>query len=174
MALAKSHLLVSHSSDDTLIETYLWAAIEEVESRGTVALINQSRRQYVGPDVNLAGETLALAYLPIVSITGVSYIDTDGETQTLASSNYRLTTKGVLFGANLPQMVTGPDKLWVDYVAGYGDAATNVPQAWVQCVLFLTMRKYELRGDDIGKFADDWERAFDRLVMVAGANLRGY
>lgn len=171
----KSHLLVNHSSDDTLLDTLIWAAVEEVEARGNVALINQQRRQYLGPDAfDLADETIALSQLPIVSVSGVYYLDNDGVQQTLASSKYRVTRSGVLFGTDLPTMVSGPDKLWIDYVAGYGTNAGAVPAAWQHCVMYLTMHKYEMRGDDPGKYSAEWERAFNHLILVAGGSLRGY
>lgn len=173
-SIAKAHLLVNHSSDDTLLDTLLWAAVEEVEIRGNVALINQQRRQYLGPDEAIAEETIALSQVPIVSVSGVYYLDNDGAQQTLATSKYRVTQKGVRFGNDLPTMVTGPDKLWIDYVAGYGTTADSVPATWQHCVMFLAMHKYELRGDDPGKYSKEWERAFANLILMAGGQMRGY
>lgn len=172
--LVKEHILVNHTSDDNLIDILTWAAVEEVERRGNIALINQTRRQHIGPDIDLSEETLALSIMPIVSLTGVYYLDSTGTQQTLTADKYRLTQKGVRFGTNLPTMVDGPDKLWVDYVAGFGEAAANVPSAWQHCIMFLVMRKYELRGDDAGKNSEQWEKAFTHLILTAGGELRGY
>jgi uncharacterized phiE125 gp8 family phage protein len=172
--LVKEHILVNHGSDDNLLDVYTWAAVEEVETRGSVALVKQARRQYLGPDIRLEGETLALSVVPVASITGVYYLDADGLPQTLDQAKYRQTQKGVWFGVDLPAMVRGPDKLWVDYVAGFGETSASVPMAWQHCVMFMVMRKYELRGDDIGKNSEQWERAFSSLILCAGGELRGY
>lgn len=170
----KDHLLVSHNSDDVLIDTLAWAAIEEVENRGSVALIYQTRRQYLGGDMEVAKEAIAITHLPVASVTGVYYIDSNGVQQTLATSKYRVTQKGVYFPDILPSMAVGPDKLWIDYLAGYGSTAASVPAAWQHCIMYLTMHKYELRGEDPGKNSEQWQKALDRLIVAAGANLRGY
>jgi uncharacterized phiE125 gp8 family phage protein len=175
-----NHIQVSHSYDDNVIYDlggYLAAATEDVENRGNVALVNQSRKQTVGQEVLDAGlkyKTVALTVGPAQSITEVGYIDSDGADQVLDAALYRLTEGGaVYFLDNPPSLAKGPDTVWIDYVAGYGAAAADVPSKWRHLVMVIACRMYDFRGLDSGASNDSWERMIKHQIDVAGGSHRG-
>ncbi len=72
---------------------------------------------------------------PLQSVTSISYVDTNGDSQTLAASQYDVDTASLQ-----GRIVEDPDVTWpstktgqidavtVRIVAGYGDANTDVPE----------------------------------------------
>ncbi|MCW1932617.1 head-tail connector protein [Pararhodobacter zhoushanensis] len=79
------------------------------------------------------GERLPLALAPVASIASITYVDDSSVEQTLASSTYRLHKD--FSGAFLrldpesswPSTADRDDAVQITYVAGYGDAAADVP-----------------------------------------------
>lgn len=74
---------------------------------------------------------LVLPKLPIQSITSITYLDSDGASQTLSTDVYQLTTRGTLttkYNQQWPTIRCTPEAVTVVYVAGYGSSATDVPQ----------------------------------------------
>jgi len=179
--MLKEHIQVTHSYDDSVIGDlggYLPAAVEEVENRGNVALIEQTRRQTISFDIideGVCGAEIALVRGPIVSVDQVAYLDSDGAQQILAPANYRLTPDGTIyFLENPPTLADGPRTVWIDYTAGYGQAANDVPSQWRSIIMIIACRLYDFRGGDSGSSNDSWERMIQRKVDIAGGLLRGY
>lgn len=77
---------------------------------------------------------------PVASVSSITYLDTDGASQTWSSSNYTLDsnrTEPTIFrtyGATFPALRSIENAVTVTYVAGYG-AATAVPKLVKQAVL---------------------------------------
>jgi uncharacterized phiE125 gp8 family phage protein len=90
------------------------------------------------------------------SITSVSYVDTNGTTQTLSSADYSLDTFSkpaqinLAFGKTWPAVRNQPNAVTVTFEAGYtGDTSpvTNVmPKALTQAMLLTITDLYENRG----------------------------
>lgn len=172
----RDHLIVSHNADDALIfgvGGHLPAAAEEAEHRGSVSLITQKRRQYIAPeDFPVACKSFALGYGPVQSILAVGYLDSSDVEQEYDAADYRYTNGDIYFKDDPATIADGPNTIWVDYVAGYGDTPTSIPAIWQNIVMQLAFRKYELRGESPGTTPDAWERMIDRLVVIAGGNRR--
>jgi uncharacterized phiE125 gp8 family phage protein len=178
--ILKEHIQVSHDLDDTLIAGvggYLLAATGEIEKRGNVSLIRQSRLHYVGDDQlgNITDESVSLGYGPIVSVTAVKYLDSAGVTQTLATTNYRVSTQlaTVYFISAPDTLADGPGTIWIEYESGFGDTPASVPAEWQNLVAMVAMRRYEYRDGDGGPNIDKWERMLRRMVIAAGGEYRG-
>ncbi len=76
---------------------------------------------------------------PIQSITSVEYVDTDGATQTLASSGYQFDAKGRLspsYGNSWPSTRSQYDAVTVTYIAGETHAG-NVPEDIKHAMLLM-------------------------------------
>jgi uncharacterized phiE125 gp8 family phage protein len=86
IAEAKTHLRVDTVDDDLLIGSLINAAAMAVEAETGIICAARSITVYF----RSFSDRLALHYLPINSITAITYLDTDGATQTLASNQYRL------------------------------------------------------------------------------------
>ncbi len=174
----KNHLQVTHDLDDDIIYEiggYLPAAVNETENRGTVSLIRQRRRLYLGTDVlpYLTGENIALPFGPILAVTSVKYLDADGAEQTMAGTYYRATVDTCsIYFKDCPVLADGPNTVWIDYESGYGNDPSAVPALWQNIVAQIAFRKYDLRGGDGGANAEKWERMIQGLVNIAGASQR--
>lgn len=171
----KEHIQLTHDLDDHIVagvSGYLWWATEEAENRGSVALIQQARKQFVGADMLpvLEGSTISLTVVPFLSSLVVKYLDADEATQTLPSTNYRLSHNDVYF-KTVPELAEGPGTVWFEYNAGYGTDPLSVPAAWKSIVCMIAMRRYDYRGS-APKDTDAFERMIDRQVVAAGGSRR--
>lgn len=176
--ILKNHLQVTHKYDDNIIFEiggYVPAATAEVENLGGVSLIRQKRRQYIGEEVlaDLAGLTIYLSFGPILSLTNVFYLDRDDQEQTMPESYYRLTADGIYFKDRPASLADGPDTIYVDYEAGFGNSPDQVPAPWQNVVMQAANRKYEYRGGDLSaQVNESWQRMIERMVVIAGASRR--
>jgi len=135
---AKLHARVDDSDRDTLINVFIKSAREAAEHELGRALITQTWR------LTLDEFPCAEIELPkpkVLSIVSVGYVDADGVDQTVSSANYTLDS------AQLPGWVLPAEDFdWpatraianavrVDFTAGYGPAATDVPASVRQWML---------------------------------------
>lgn len=152
---------------------YLPAATVEAERRGGVSLIRQRRRQYISAsEYPIVGNSFALSYGPVLSVTAVKYLDSLDAEQTYPAASYRYSNGDIYFKALPPTLADGPNTIWVDYEAGYGDTPASVDPLWQNIVMLLAFNKYELRGESAGQNPDAWERMITRLIVTAGGDRR--
>jgi len=127
---AKSHLRVSHSTDDTLIGSLIAAAREYAE--------RVTRRQLVVATYKLYMDAFpARIVLPrppfaqLAAATPVQYVDTDGVTQTVAAATYSVRSHDEpayieeAYGYSWPTPRGVTDAVWVTYIAGYACPAAS-------------------------------------------------
>ena len=128
---AKLHLRVGTSSEDTLISLMIAAAREECENELRRALITQTWEKYLDAFPSAIG----LFYPPLSSVTSVSYVDPDGNSQVLAGTEYVVDDKQEpawivpAYGKSWPQTQSVANAVTVRFVCGYGAADTAVPKA---------------------------------------------
>ena len=135
LAAARAFLRVGTDGDDGVLTSLLVAAREALEARTGRALVTRTLRQrFFGPnrlDVGLPG-TLLPGRVPAIALVAVRTISQDG-TETLAPANLvRLIDGRFVLTASLSAGVAG---LSIDYQAGYGVAASNVPEAFKISIL---------------------------------------
>ncbi len=83
---AKAHLKVTSDDEDTLIDTYLKAAIQRVENYRQAPIMSSEWELYsptFAYNVNLQKH-------PVSAINSVKYYDENNDQQTINASNYRL------------------------------------------------------------------------------------
>lgn len=103
---------------------------------------------------------IAIPYPPLRTVTGITYVDVDGVTQTWSSAQYQVDT------ARSPgRVVLHPDYSYpatksgilhavtITFTCGYG-AASDVPDSIKEAILECVAFKYEHRGDDDVKTSD--------------------
>lgn len=121
-----THAIIEHALDDTLIETYLKAAIAELDPPNGYlgrAMMEQTVVAYLE---RFPGIVIQLPFPPLISVTSLKYQDDDGNEQTFSSSKYEVIT-GVEPGQiALLDDYDWPDDLddiqypiWIEYQAGY-------------------------------------------------------
>lgn len=139
LADAKDHLRVTGNSEDTILGTLITSARQWAENRTKRALINQTWRCKLDAFPAM-DEPIDLRWPPLVSVTSIAYVDSNGDTQTWSSSYYTVHTDrtpgqvSLAYDADWPVTRDQRDAVTITYVAGYGSAASNVPAAIIAAI----------------------------------------
>ncbi len=179
LAEAKRHCNVVATDDDTLIASLIKAAREFTEESTSRAFINQT---WVCQFADWPKSGVCLPRSPLVSVVSVQYLDVDETLRTLATDQYRADTisqPGRLWWDDddiLPVLDTSEWPVTVNYVAGYGVAASSgsssssgspatdgTPARAKQAILLLVSHWYRVR-EAVGRVEGETALAFDRLV----------
>lgn len=141
------------SGDSALITALITATRQQVEIYLDRALITQTLRLVCRAFPYAA--QLLLPRAPLQSVDTVAYFDIDDAEQTFAASKYIVLTDHtpgriqVKYGQIWPTSVRYDAAVKVDYVAGYGDAATDVPEAIRQAILLATVDTYRRKRTEL-------------------------
>lgn len=129
LAEAKVHCRVDHDDENDLITSLIVSARQWAE--------NETRRRLVNTTLRLSmdcfPEVIRLPGGKVSSVTSITYTDTNGDSQTLSSSVYTLDSDSEparivqAYGQFWPAIRYVPNAVKATYVAGYGAAASNVP-----------------------------------------------
>ena len=134
------------------IRPMIKAARETCESYTHTAYITQTWQinldnfPFFNPTYNSVGyNEIRLPKTPVQSIVSFGYIDTSGTQQTIAPSGYQkdLGTDTFpprinhLFATPWPVTELVPDNVQLQYVSGYGDSPTDVPETIRSMVKFV-------------------------------------
>jgi len=145
-AEAKSQLRIDSSDEDTLVDNYITVARQTLETL--------MRRAFVTQTITLKYDSfpsrIRLPRPPSTSVTSITYVDTDGATQTWDSANYVLDSQvepasiQPAYDVDYPNTRTQPNAVTVTYVAGYG-SASDVPESIRLAIRLLVGSYYENR-----------------------------
>jgi uncharacterized phiE125 gp8 family phage protein len=152
LAQAKAHCRVDISEDDALISGLITAARMFIEGQTHRALITQT---WDFTFDEFPCESLRLPMAPVSDVTNISYVDTNGDTQTLLGSPALTDFRSVL-NTDTPYLVPLYDESWPDTrcqpnavtvraVCGYGTARRIVPAPLSHALLLLVAHWYEHR-----------------------------
>jgi len=169
------------SAEDAAYVTHLIAAARKYfEQQTGLALIQQELKATF--DRIPAGPCgryrhLDLPRAPLVSVSSIEYIDPDGATQTLDPAAY--TAGNIGCDSSFGRVSIKPDYSWPDlgdypgafaitFVAGYGTAATSVPEGHRFAILALAAWWYEQRLPvNIGNIVNPVPHHVDALIEQA-------
>lgn len=194
LAEAKEQLRIDTSDEDTYITNLIIAARELAEKFTRLSFIDttwriffdqypflRSQNGYVGSygsDLFYGNASAREIFLPrgeIQSVTSVKVYDDSDVSATIASSNYFVSaynqgSQGYLsFRKNftLPIINRVKDGLEIEYVAGFGSSASDVPQGIKQGLLEQVAFMYENRGDcDCSSMSKESVRWLGRYKVV--------
>lgn len=167
LAQAKAFLKVDDSTEDALITTLITAARLHVEGVTGKALIAQSWR--INLDYWPADRVVKLPVRPLISITAITAYDGDGMAHAIAAAQFFAEPARLLLPLNVAGMPVLREHggIEVDYVAGFGATAADVPADVVQAMLVLIGYWFEHRDAVIvagsGAVVPS---GFDRLVAA--------
>jgi len=149
------HLRETRSELGSLIDSLGVAARFQVE--------NDTRRQLMKATYSLYLDSFAseirLPRSPLLSVSSISYVDTDGATQTLDTSVYTVDTDCepgrvyLAYGQTWPLLRDIPKAVAVSFIAGYSSSATvatqraAVPAGLKAAIKLLTERNYDAPDD---------------------------
>ncbi len=132
---AKAHCRVDDSDNDAPLTLMIKAARSLAEARLGRALVSQLWELTL--DAFPAAE-VRLEKPAVLGITSVKYLDPDGVEQTMAAEDYVLDAAllpGWLFPSDVwPETYDGANAVKIRFTAGYGAAASDVPndiKAWM-------------------------------------------
>lgn len=140
----KTHLRISGCDDDLALKQYLKSAREEAENHIDETLM-ESTWEY---RLDEFPDEICLPMGPIQSISSISYVDTDGATQTF--SDYQFNREGKLkpaYGEEWPETRDQYDAVTITYVAGESDA--DRIQDDIKQAIKLMVGSYDISREDI-------------------------
>jgi uncharacterized phiE125 gp8 family phage protein len=133
LAEAKTHLRYDSTDQDTYITGLITVARRTIERWEWRAHLTQTWVMRL--DKFPKNAPIYLPRPPLQSVTSIQYVDADGATQTFDAGDYDVDTKaqpgrikpayGEVWPTTRPGIVNA---VTVTYVAGYGDAASDVPE----------------------------------------------
>lgn len=148
VAEIQTHTIVT--GEDAYLGTLITTARRLVERYLNRALITQQWKVFYDKWVN----QLKIPFPPLVSVQTVKYYDGAGALQTLAESTYYWTVNtedpGSIvrkYDASYPDLQDGrPDSIEIAFTAGYGAAASAVPEEIRHAIKVWVTDLYEHRG----------------------------
>jgi uncharacterized phiE125 gp8 family phage protein len=152
LAEAKKQLEIgiSDTSHDSHVTRLIKAAREDVERLTRRALITQTWQRNLS---SFPSGRIFLPRPPLRSVT-ITYRDGNGALQPLTSSHYQIDTDAapgsIEPAINEQWPVTEPlrrDAVLIEFSAGYGSAASDVPEVFRQVILELVAFRFWFRGD---------------------------
>ena len=132
----KDHLHVTGTTDDAMITAYLDSAVDQFDgARGILnrALVTQTWE--MKRDGFPSRGYFDLPLPPLQSVTSITYLDSNGDSQTLATSKYRVLNANdemnrgrieLEYGESWPSTYSVQQAVTVTFIAGYG-ARNDVP-----------------------------------------------
>lgn len=144
---AKDHCEITSLDRDGLIARYIFAARAFIEDSTHLKLVTQTLDLTLDrgwPCVSDEGyycQRIEFPVKPVASVTSVTYVDTNGSTQTLAADQYALRNKGPVhyleaaYGVTWPSVRCQGEAITVRFVAGW--AVSDVPDPLVHAMRML-------------------------------------
>ncbi|GAB3388127.1 head-tail connector protein [Lysobacter fragariae] len=165
---ARDHVEVFGSAHDAKLTAMIDAAVSNLDGRDGIlgrALIEQEWELTLDA---FPACSICPPLPPLLSITSVKYIDTNGVEQTLASGAYKVEPGehgrvSPVFGTSWPATRSESGAVKVQFKAGYGANDSAVPQAIRSAILLIVGDLFENRegqGDQLFENA-----TVDRLLF---------
>ncbi len=137
LAEAKDHLRVNFTKEDGLISRLIKGSREAFQRDTPRQLLTGTLKGFLDSFPPRARIPIEIAKPPLVSVDAVSYVDTSGVLQTWAASEYTVEAflgpfaqRGVIYPKpqkEYPQTLRITNSVTIDFDAGYGAAANDVP-----------------------------------------------
>jgi uncharacterized phiE125 gp8 family phage protein len=175
---AQLRIDLTNTSEDALLTTYIRAAtlyFERITGRDLIiktykTFLNNFPGNYAGygpvlyAPYNNYDEGIILLKSKLQAITHIKYYDTDGILQTVDAAKYYITDQvdyAAIFIKNNQNWPTDIEvrqqAITITFTAGFGPAASDVPEDIKEILLMMVTNMYENRGDcggDCSKISD--------------------
>ena len=154
----KAHCRIDGTADTEVVTALIKTARASIEAISGTRLITQT--------VKLRRcdfrDELRLPIGPVQSISSITYLDSDGVSQTLSASIYSAHLYGLSPMVrrkpeqSWPGLYDSPEAVTITAVVGYGDAAANLPDDVLHALRLLIAHYYENREPvNIGNITTD-------------------
>lgn len=153
----KNHLRIEINDYDTTLNSLIHEAVRYVEGVTGRALISQTYEFKMDGFVS----DLKIPKPPLISVSSVQYLDEANATQTLAAANYTVDNSSE--PARLVESATGTypstyddlDAVTITFVAGYGTAASDVPETFKRAIKLYIEKMYDMPFAGYGQALDN-------------------
>lgn len=176
---AKAHCRVEIDDDDGLLAGYILAARQHLEMETRRSFLTQTWDLTIDdewPVHRKAGvnrSRIVIPRSPLQSVTSVTYVDLSGNTQTLATSQYRVAKADTdewflepAYDVVWPSVRRVSAAVTVRFIAGYGSNPGDMPEPIRQAMLLLVGHWYENReAVNVGNIVNEMPLAVDSLVF---------
>lgn len=171
LAEAKAQMRVEHSDDDAIVQRFIDVATAFVDANGALgkAMITQTWAQWLSPNPNV----VEIMVGPVQSVSAISYYDIDGNLQSAALADFDVfgtslkKTIRPKSGKSWPVTQQRDDAIRVEFVVGYGDAPSDLPQTVRHAIMLLVANWYENRESElIGLASKTLPFGFDQLIGI--------
>lgn len=178
VAEAMAHCRLDTNSEEAWLTSAIETARQWIEDRCNVTLLTTTWALTLdafpvrcGAASPLDTDRIILPRCPVQSVSSITYVDTDGATQTMSASDYSVDTAsnidasvGPAYGETWPTPREQRNAVVVTYVAGYTLPA-SVPQAFRHAMRLLVGHWYENReATVVGTISKEIEFAVESLV----------
>lgn len=189
----KSYLRVDTSDDDDLIQDFIDSSTESVKQYIKRALITETfelsadgfggneidsdaRLDALGAGMHVIsypyvlgrGNEIEIPFLPIQSITSIKTFDRSNNESTFNSSKYELDEQGgrvyLNEGETWPSDLRSREAVKIVFVAGYGDAGSDIPAPIVQAIRLYVGKMYDCR--EACEMPDNCKRLLDPYKIL--------
>lgn len=173
VAEVKDHLRVDGSTEDTLIQRYIDAAIDAIEGPYGIGVLLESQVwEYY---LDRWPRVIQIPLYPVISVDQIRYVDEAGTEQTLATDQYRTDVVSNPARINTEHNVTWPptrsremNAVTVQFTGGYA----SVPEALRAAVIMWVAHMYEVRqpmlvGSIVSEIPMTVQALLDRYRVVA-------
>lgn len=166
---AKKHMRIEHNDDDAFIASLINVAISFTDVTGALgkAMISQTWAEHVGANPS----TVYLSLGPVQSVSAIKYYDVDNALQTATLSDFHLIGQPGRYliypkaGKSWPTTFSRDDAIRIEYLIGYGDNSTDVPNTVRHALLMLVAHYYENRENElIGTISKTLPFGYDDLI----------
>jgi len=173
----KAHCRIDSSDFDTYLTQLLNAATRHVEEICWRALITQTWKITLNRFPS-GDAPIVLPRGSLASVSSVTYLDSDGDTITLDSADYVVSTKnepGLIvpsYGTLWPACRDFVDSVQVQFVCGFGATSASVPNDLRTAVMLLAGWMYEGIENDVALGGTDTIRSRTLKSLLAPWKLR--
>lgn len=164
---AKQHLNLSaeDNTHDNKLETYIEAAVEQLEKDANQALINQTFVMEMDEWPNAC--QFEFPRRPLSSVSSITYYDASNVQQTLATSVYGVDTGRreifLKYNQEWPNITYQRNCIAVTAVCGYGATASTVPRLAKQAIMLMVGHWFY--NPDMSTFRQHtWTTAYDDIL----------
>lgn len=153
----------TNTTGDPLLTALIITARQQAEQRTGRALVTQAWEYTLD---EFPCDSIDLPNPKLQTVESVTYLDTDGVRQTLASTEYQVVTDELVgrilpaYGKSWPSQREQPGSVAINYTCGYG-AASAVPQgikAWMLLAIatLYNQREVVITGTIVGEVPRDF------------------
>lgn len=166
IAELKTYLRLEHEGENDLLSSLIRAAREEIEVSCGIALIRQNWRLTLD-DMPRSGR-VPLRRHPVSEITSITLFGPDGEASALNPTAYKLERSRrpeIVQFISIPSMIAMTNGMEIDFTAGFGESAVDVPDLLKRAIILLAAHWFEFRA----QFSADQQPAsypagYERLI----------